>query len=403
MNDFFEKLPGYYTALIPSHCGARPLMRLSAFGIYYYDAVPTEQGITVKLSLFSCTRALAVAKSEGFELVLTSGVGLPFLFHRYRRRYGAYIGAAAACLIMFISQLFVWNVDINGNKMLSDNEMIDIAAQCGIYVGAFIPDIRVLKCESDILLLEDDISSVSVNLKGTHAEIELIERVHAPEIAETDGVCDITAADNGVVVRVEAARGAPCIKAGDRVTKGQILISGDVTTKEGYHYYCHASGNVYAETEYDFTAEAKLAVTRKCYTGKTSHRTVLTFLGKQIDLFEDAGFDFEYADCRSEAKEIKLFWLSTAFYKTDLYYDEFIYETFQTDASSAKSRCLLLLKQHIDAVEGELVDYYYEIKRNKKGDAYIINAHITVIKNIACETEKVQSPSVSPSESSDRT
>ncbi len=403
MSDFFERLPGYYTALIPSKYGARPLMKLSALGINYYDAVPTDGGITLKLSLFSCARAVAIAESAGFELVLTSGVGLPFLFHRYRRRYGVYVGVAAACFILFVSQLFVWRVDINGNKMLSDNEITDIAAQCGIYVGAFIPDIRVFKCESEIMLLEDDISSVAINLKGTHAEIELIERVHAPEIADTDGIYDIAATDDGVIVRVEAARGAPSVKAGDRISKGQVLISGDVTTKEGYHYYCHAAGNVFAEVEYDFVAEVKLAVTHKCYTGKMSHKTVLTFLGKEIKLFKNVETDFEYSDCRGNAKEIKLLGLSTTLYKTDLYYSEFVYETMQIDASSAKNRCMILLKQHLDSADGELINYYYEITQNKKGDAYIINAHITVVKNIACEMKYGQSSSVSPNESNDKT
>lgn len=404
MNDLCNRLPGYYKALIPEKHGSKPLMHLSAAGIYYYDAVPTESGIELKISMFGMTKAMQVAKVHGFELTELCGIGLPFLFHRYRKRFGIYTGAVIVCLMLFMSQLFVWQVDVNGNKKLSESEVKRLAEQCGVYVGAFIPDIRVFSSETRMLLLEDDISSVAINLKGTHAEIELIERVHAPVLMPTDGACEIAASEDGVIVKIEAAKGVPAVNVGDRVTKGQLLIRGDVTTDEGYRYLCRAVGNVYAEVEYDFSAKVTTSITRKAYTGRTERKTALSFLGHQLPL-TDSECGFEYADCESEMKELTLFGMSTTLFKTELIYREFEYAQTEIGTSAAKDRCLLLLRQHLKSQKCEVKSYYYEI--NKKGDAYVIDAHITVIRNIAVSAPIGQStePSESPSasESNDRT
>lgn len=394
LNDICQRILGYYEVLIPAEYKAMPLMRFSSIGVYYFDAVPTDGGIKLKISIFSMARAVAASREHGFEMTVTAGVGLPFLVHRYRHRFGVYVGTAIFCLMLFASQLFVWQIEVKGNKKLSDSEVMHIAEHAGVYVGAFIPDIRVFSSESKMLLSEQELSSVSININGTHITIELIERVHAPEIYDFDQICDIVASEAGVITKVEAARGAPVVSVGDRVTKGQTLISGDVVTDEGYRYYCRAFGNVYAEIEHDFVGRVYTELTCKHYTGRTQHKRSVSFIGHEI--FGQSGeCDFEYSDCRSIGREIKLFGMSTAITVTDLYYSEFEYSSFTIDSQSAKNRCLLLLKQHIDAIDGEVKSRYYEI--NKTGDAYTINAHITVIKNIALAKRQSIIPPSSPS------
>lgn len=394
LNDICQRILGYYEVLIPAEYKAMPLTRLSAIGVYYFDAVPTDSGIKLKISIFSMARALAASREHGFEMTVTAGVGLPFLAHRYRHRFGVYVGAVIFCLMLLASQLFVWQIEVEGNKRLSDSEIMHIAEHAGVYVGAFIPDIRVFSSEAKMLLSEQELSSVSINIDGTHITIDLIERVHAPEIYDFDQICDIVASEDGVITRVEAARGAPIVNVGDRVTGGQTLISGDVVTDEGYQYYCRAFGNVYAETEHDFVGRVYTELTCKRYTGRTQHKSSLSFIGHEI-LGQNGECDFEYADCRSVSREIKLFGMSTAVTVTDLYYSEFEYSSFTIDSQSAKNRCLLLLKQHIDELDGEVKSRYYEI--NKTGDAYTINAHITVIKNIALTKRQSIVPPSSPS------
>ncbi len=372
------------------------LGRLSGAGVYYTIAEPCDGGITAYITLFGLTRAESVAAVHGSDLTVVKATGIPFIVSRYRKRIGIYVGMALACLMLFASQLFVFGVSVTGNKNLSDGQIKRVLEHCGIYVGAFIPDIRVYTAETNAVLLEEDLSSVAINIKGNHIEVDVIERVHAPQVQSKDGVSDLAASDSGIVVDVQAKNGYPLVKVGDAVTKGQVLVTGDVTTKNGTHYYCRAIGSVFAEVKKSFTVKVPTVLTKRCFTGQKRTQTQYTLLGYPIlTLGEAAKYDF--CECESSQTELKLFGMSTTLFKTTNTYSEYVYQSYAIDASTAKARCLAALKQYLESISDRVKDYDYLIRYDAKSDAYILDAHITLIKDIAYEIVPSLSPSASES------
>ena len=154
--------------------------------------------------------------------------GLPFFFHKYRKRKLFFIGVGISAFIIYCMTFFIWNIDLDGNQTITDDVLMEYLESHHIYHGMFKHKVDCDQIVKDIRKNFDEIIWVSVSMDGTRLFIQVKENAdnfHALEEAEPS---DIIANKSGVVVSIITRNGVPLIKPGDVVTNGDLIISGTI-------------------------------------------------------------------------------------------------------------------------------------------------------------------------------
>lgn len=342
---------------------------------------------TLRTSLSCAEGLLASAEEAGIRAEVLRQRGLPFLLARYRKRPGLLVGMLAGLFLLFFGELFVWKISVNGNTLLTDREIVDALNAYGIGVGSYIPDIPVLRAQNDFLLTYSDISSVAINVKGTHIEVEVLERTHAPEIDPNDGVCNLVASEDGIVLSVDVAAGTALVKPGDVVTEGQILVSAYTVDGRGIYRLHHARGSVTAQVYADCSFVIPLERTVKRYTGKTKKKTTLTMLGKDLDLFR--GEESPYACFDTEVEEVPfvLFGVAeTPIVRTTVTYLEYEPEAMTLTPEQAQREAEEAFRAWLERQTDEILETESRITYDEIQNAYILNAQIVLCREIALDS-----------------
>ncbi len=144
---------------------------------------------------------------------------------KYRFRFGLCVGVLVFFLAIFISNLFVWNVEVNGNALVSDEQVFKVCDENGLHFGSFIGNIDEKDIEFKLKEKFPEISWVSLNRVAGKYVIEISESKRKPEIVNFEGPGEIVSNFDGEVVYVEAYSGTPLVNVGDVIHKGQLLVS----------------------------------------------------------------------------------------------------------------------------------------------------------------------------------
>ena len=240
--------------------------------------------------VFRCTLITARALKRslagaGISVDVVKRVGIPSLLYRYRHRYGIALGILLFFAIIFFSGRVIWDVRIEGNRRLSEAEVIESLAECGLSVGDFKRQVDTSLVENLLMIESEDISWISINLIGTVAEVELREREVAEEAQPWDAA-NVVAAEEGEIVLFEDARGNILLKIGDRVEAGDLIISGIYEGRGGVRY-TSAHGKVLALTEEEIRIEVPFEYDKKVYTGEVFIEKYLVFFEKEIKIYSN--------------------------------------------------------------------------------------------------------------------
>lgn len=321
--------------------------------------------------------------ADGTEYSLIRTGGMTDFLKKYTWRCGLAAGALASALILAISSNYVWGFSVSGNKNVSDSEVIDILEKAGFSVGTRFSDIDFPQFQNDVILTTDKLAWVSVNMLGTLARVEVMEKRSGTDIAD-GGICaNLVAAEDGQIEYIEEASGQTVVKYGDFVRQGDLLISGVRADKSGNIRYEVASGSVRARVTRSFTVKIPKMLPEKVYTGKKKITNSVKIFSKTLNLFTNDGNCYENYDIIDKNKQIILL---GSFYVPIFYsetrYEEYITENRELSDDEMVSRAMLgyskLLKETVGG--GELVerdiDSYYE------DGAYIIKCTVVCIDEI---------------------
>jgi len=386
MYKLLHKIFGFYMLSMPLKEGIRFVNILNKHNILFWGLKKQKDYYTIKASLFSCEAVIKTADAEGINTEIIKTVGIPFVFTKYKGRYGLILGSILGLFLIFYSELLIWEISVTGNKKVDDKVIITALREYGVKRGAFIPDISILKAEEKFLLENKDISSIAINIKGTYAEIDLLERTYPPDIIDIAGYYNIVAAEDGIIVRVEAAEGRPEVKVGDAVVKGQLLINSFLPGNYGTYRLTHAAGEVYANVTEKYSISIPLEQTEKIYTGETKTIKLTTVMGRSVNLFTRTAPPFEYYDIETTEYEKKLFGaIKTPVEIEKAVFKEYRINRYRIKEDDARLRANDDFKRYLDRQEDEVISYECDGFLDKKTNAYILNASVVILKNIAEE------------------
>lgn len=359
---------------------------LAEQGLNIWGSKVSDDKVNFHASLFNAEPVTSLAGQAGIVLELTEKRGLPFLFSRYRRRYGMLAGLIFSLFLMLFSQLFVWKITVSGNVLMTSSEIENALADCGISVGSFIPDIDV-SGDANILLMNcRELSSAAISIKGTHLHISVLERTQIPDIVDENGFYNVIAERDGIIIDIDAADGTPEVREGEAVYKGELLINSFIEGTNGSFRPTHARGIVYAAVEEHFVSKIPLSRIAKVYTGKSERKSAYKVLGWEIPFISSLECDYDYFDAVATEKTVKLFgFIELPIQVSSVLYTEYVLEERVIDEQRAEILANEELSDHLAYLDLEVLSCETEFMIDKEKGICVLHANAVLKQNIAKE------------------
>lgn len=189
----------------------------------------TKNGYQGWLSLPDYRTSLPLAKKSRTLLQIEKKSGFPFFLYRNRTRKAFALGLSLGlCLLLFLSS-FLWDIQLEGNQYYTDDALLHFLQEQQIFHGMKMSEIACDRLEQEIRIAYPHITWVSAQISGTRLILNVKENFSRMEMPSEEKLpCDLVAPTDGVITSIVTRSGIPMVKAGDRVTAGQVLVSGRV-------------------------------------------------------------------------------------------------------------------------------------------------------------------------------
>lgn len=244
-------LTGYAPERFLNMCGKRNILiwnlKVTADGYFFNISV---EGYKVLRPILKKTRTRAR---------IIERHGMPFYMHRYRGRKMFAVGILFFVGMMFYMSRFIWNIEINGNSYLSKETILEFLAEENATFGTKISDIECAQLEETLRSDYPEVIWTSIKIYGTKLTVDLQESLLSEQSYGTkeEEICDIVAAKDGIIMYMITRQGAPVVKVGAEVKKGDCLVSGEIPINSDYgdvagYLYERADADISAQVTYEY-------------------------------------------------------------------------------------------------------------------------------------------------------
>ena len=257
------------------------------YGIVYRNRRSEADTVAIECSLPAARRLKKICDARGIPLLSDTEHGVPHLLGKYRRRYGIFIGCVLCVALVILSGTAVWDVRIDGEKRLSEKQIIEELDACGLSIGTKTRSLDTDVIQTRMLIYSDDISWISINLIGTVAHVEIRESEPLPLEEPQLAAANLVASEDGEIVGFEDIRGDVAVRIGDIVNQGELLVSGIRDIELQGFVYKVASGKVYAKTKSVYSVDIPLKYEKKTYTDEVFEEKYLIFFNKEIKIYSN--------------------------------------------------------------------------------------------------------------------
>ena len=281
---------GIYPEKIINLCAKN---RIAVWNVHYGN-----EKIRLFITVKDFKRLPKILKRSGLRLHILNKTGFPFFINRYKRRFGIFAGIVIFFAVLQFMSGFIWIIEVEGNKTVTDREILAICEEIGIKIGVKRNSIDTKNTPQDLLLKTDKLSWGSFNIEGCKLTVNVTEIV--PKTEDNTVATNLKAAKDGIIEKIDVTSGNPVVKVGDIVKKGDLLVSGITETMRDTKFV-HSIGTVTAKTEETITLFEPFIKKTETLTGKTAKRRVLEIFGIKIPLYigkEKGNFKTE-TDCKN--------------------------------------------------------------------------------------------------------
>jgi similar to stage IV sporulation protein len=360
--------------------------RVADEALTIYTIRPTEGGVTFRTWFFAEKALREITEELGLEIERTSSGGLPIFLSKYKHRYGIFAGIIITFLFLIFTSFFIFDIQIDGNYLIYDEDILRVLEENGLYKGALAHRIDPQRVKLELLEEFESISYAYVNLKGSRAEVRIIES-NLPPALDSTTPCNIVAAEDGQIIRFETYRGEACVLRGEGVEEGQLLVTGVLDSKRIGYRTVHASALIMARTMQTITITQPYITTEQVLSGEEERVYTLNILGIEIALGKKNS-DFDFFHEEKESASLTLWGgrtLPVSFTKTVRYGLTEVEKVFSQDEALEHLRQQIEERERIGFCGLEVESKEENVVTTEEG--VTMTATYTVIKNIAKEQE----------------
>ena len=248
---------------------------------------PETHGITACTSISGYLNIKSCAVRSGMRLKIQQRRGLPFFLDKYRRRSGLLIGFVLYIAIISLMSSMVWTININGNSLTTDEEILAVLADAGLEPGVFSDSFNAAEIRFSALSQLENVTYIAINLMGSAVNVEVTERTPVPPMISGEAPCDVVSAIDGQIAVLEVYEGTKMYSPGEAVRAGDVLAGGFVELADGSVRFRHAEAYAIITTQAEIEASPQKEVETAVLTQQKTH-TTLHVLGLDIPLFIDS-------------------------------------------------------------------------------------------------------------------
>lgn len=269
-------IKGYLRISIIGYSPERFLNLCSHHHIYIWGLKPSGNRYEMYMSVAGFRKLKPIIKKTKTKVVILKRYGLPFFLHKYRKRKVFFAGAVGSVFAIYLMSCIIWNIHIEGNFTRTDETILEYLETQGVIHGMRKSKLDCAKIVRDIRKEFHDIIWVSASIEGTRLLIQVKENTDTmkeQEVNKEDLGTDLIASQDGKVVKIVTRSGMPKVKEGDRVKKGDVLVSGRIEilndAKEVTEYqYQSADADVYIQSSFPYEDHISHIYEKKDYTDR---------------------------------------------------------------------------------------------------------------------------------------
>ncbi|MBO4264462.1 MAG: sporulation protein YqfD, partial [Clostridia bacterium] len=288
--------------------------------------------------------------------LLISKKGLYYFFDKLRFRFGLICGALMFLFLCVTLSDVVFDIKIDGNMSISDDQIKARLSDYGIKYGCRAKDIDVHKVANTFLKQYSDVGWISVNFRGNIAYIELDERKSVQKDGDYSPT-DLVAACDGQIDSIEILSGLRNVEVGQTVSAGDILASGNFVTETGAVLKMRSRGHVYAHVSNTFNIILPYNEPTDIQKSSVFARDLQIF-GFHFSLGDKSGYDFSKRDqLYVFGKFLPCF--MTTFYKNDT---DYVYRKYSEEQLLKRANIELanaIEKKVFGKISEKITDYEF--------------------------------------------
>lgn len=349
---------------------------------------PRKSGYTMRGTVQAAEyRSLCkIARRLGLKMRIEKKHGIYFTMKRHRDKIGFAAGAIFAAAVVLFLNLFVWEINISGNKAVSSEEIMATLANSGLKIGTLRTAHDTRKIEWNIMNDNKEIAWATVNIQGCCVNVVVSETRREVEMKyDDDKPVNIIAAKYGVIRKMDVFDGQGVVKVGDAVMKGDLLVSATFEDRHGKLTLKHSRARVMAETDYEITVEFPLEQVIETTGGVKKSVKGIEIMGLSIPLGSSRGC--EELPAEKEEKELYFLWIRLPIKEISAKYYVVKRNTITYTAEQAKGGAFQLLEQK-EAEEMSNMEIISRKTEEKIANGkYIIRASYDCIMDIAEEQD----------------
>lgn len=257
-------------------------------------------GTKIRLPLYKCKKFEALVGTR-VKFTRSNPLGLGGALYMARRSYLSMVAFFLVAILWYLSSLFVWDVRVSGNEILSDEAVIEEIKAAGLQRGTLWGKIDKAEVELSVVLSSEEISWIQINRYGSVANVRVVDR-YSYESEKKSGYANIVSARDGIIEEITVRSGVAVVKVGDTVKKGDLLISGILADGT----FTYAKGEVVARVSDAVSVKKDRVVEEKSYYGEHLFKISLTFFNKELNIFKNYGNFGENYDIIEKTENLTL-------------------------------------------------------------------------------------------------
>ena len=262
--------------------------------------------LETEVSISDFRKLRKICRKTKCRLKILDKKGIPFLLHRYRKRKIAIVVVFCIIGLIVFANNLVWEINVNCEDIDTKNRVESQLSQMGIRKYTLKGKLDFDNIKNDIMINIQDITWIEMDLKGVLLEVNVKTGNLPPEVVDENEYCNIVATKTGIIDRIIVKNGIKVADVGQIVEKGDLLISGVITSEFVDTWQLHADGEVYAKVWYAKTIEVPFKEEKFSYTGnKDTYNGMI--LGNKKVFFGKVSTNYEEYDTIVKEKKIKVF------------------------------------------------------------------------------------------------
>lgn len=281
-------LKGFLTITISGRYCERFINICASRGILLWDVVRiSDFSVRCRISAWDYKKLSDISADTGVNVQVNIRHGLPFFIKKHRKRKIALLGCFIFIFLIVVSNLFVWKIEITGNKKIPEEKIISVLYDTGLKKGMLRTKIDPHQLQRDTLLKLPELAWLWVYHNGSKVIVDVRENIEIPEIHNHDDYTNIIAKRDGIIESMMVRGGIPVLAEGDTVLKDMVIVTGKIpSTVRQENRYVRADAEIFARVWYEEKEIFSCLTSVKNETGKKKTHYTIHFFDRSLNLFK---------------------------------------------------------------------------------------------------------------------